>query len=315
MSGLDGSRISTVRAAMICRRFYLEGASKLAIAEELGISRFKVARILEAALESGLVKITIESPLGVDLALSEQLRQRYGLRQAIVVDVPSETEAELRSHLGRTAAQFIQDIVTESDVLGIGWGRTLDAMTSQLDALPPCPVVQMAGVVGPLTDNALELVRRVGLLSGGPTYPLYTPLLLSDPQTASAVRTQPQVASVLRRFADITIAVVAIGSWQPPNSQLRASLPASEQRRLLKLGVRAEICSTLINDSGNPIAPEFAQKTISITDKQLKAVPESVGVAGGADKAAAIMAVLRGGLLTSLVTDRAAAAELLKPAG
>jgi DNA-binding transcriptional regulator LsrR (DeoR family) len=299
---------------MICRRFYVDGLSKLAIAEEFGLSRFKVARILDDALASGMVKISIESPAGIDLALSERLRQQYRLRHAIVVDAPARTEDELRSHLGRAAAQFIGDILTESDVLGIAWGRTLDAMTSQLGALPTCPVVQMTGIVGPLNDNALELVRRVSLLSGGPSHPLYAPLLLSDPQTASVVRTQPQVASVLQRFADITVAVVAIGSWDPPNSQLRASLPVAEQQRLLKLGVRAEFCSTLINEYGTPIAPEFSQRAISITHKQLKAVPQSVGVAGGADKALAIKAVLAGGFVSSLVTDRAAALKLLEPA-
>jgi transposase len=35
----------------IARRFYLEGKSKVEIAAELGVSRFKVARLLDAARE------------------------------------------------------------------------------------------------------------------------------------------------------------------------------------------------------------------------------------------------------------------------
>ena len=41
------------------RRFYLEDRSKVEIAEELGISRFKVARLLEQARETGVVTITL----------------------------------------------------------------------------------------------------------------------------------------------------------------------------------------------------------------------------------------------------------------
>ena len=33
--------------ASVARRYYLEGRSKVEIAEELGLSRFKVARLLE----------------------------------------------------------------------------------------------------------------------------------------------------------------------------------------------------------------------------------------------------------------------------
>ena len=35
--------------ASVARRYYLEGKSKIEIAEELGLSRFKVARLLETA--------------------------------------------------------------------------------------------------------------------------------------------------------------------------------------------------------------------------------------------------------------------------
>jgi DNA-binding transcriptional regulator LsrR (DeoR family) len=136
-------------------------------------------------------------------------------------------------------------------------------------------------------------------------------MLMSDEHTASVIRTQPQVAAVLKRFADITFAVVAIGSFDPPNSQLLAALPASEQSGLVRLGVRAEFSSTLLNEAGEIVAPEFANRTIAISAKQLKAIPEVLAVAGGINKATAIRAVLRGGFLTSLVTDDGVAKLLL----
>ena len=48
--------------AVIARRYYLEGRTRVEIAEEFGLSRFKVARMLEEALESGMVEITIHDP-------------------------------------------------------------------------------------------------------------------------------------------------------------------------------------------------------------------------------------------------------------
>jgi DNA-binding transcriptional regulator LsrR (DeoR family) len=50
---------------------------------------------------------------------------------------------------------------------------------------------------------------------------------------------------------------------------------------------------------------------IGITGEQLRAVPEVVAVAGGADKANAIDVALRAGFITSLITNTTVAAQLL----
>src|SRR5689334_23714111 len=63
-----------VQAAAMARRFYLEGKSKIQIAEEFGVSRFKVARVLETALERDLVRIEIRVPAELDAERSDALR-------------------------------------------------------------------------------------------------------------------------------------------------------------------------------------------------------------------------------------------------
>src|SRR5262245_20410791 len=50
-----------VLTATVARRFYLEGVSKSDIAAELGMSRFKVARMLDRARETGLVRIELDT--------------------------------------------------------------------------------------------------------------------------------------------------------------------------------------------------------------------------------------------------------------
>lgn len=304
---------TAVQAAMICRRHYLEGATKSQIAEEFGLSRFKVARILDEARANGMVRIEVVGPHGTDLELSAQLRRAFGLHHAVVVSTPADTDVDRRRVLGVAAAGLITELVDENDVLGIGWGRTLDAMVLELRSLPPCAVVQMAGIVGPMTETAVELVRRVSSVSGGPAHPLYAPLMVSDGAAAKIIRSQSQVASVIDKFKDITVAVLAIGSWRPPVSQLRNWIAPKERAYLTRLGVQAEICSTMLDFEGREIATDFAARSVSISAAQLRAIPETVAVAGGADKAEAIRAVLRGGFLTSLVTDTEAATRLLAP--
>ena len=71
-SATDGARgpAHLVLTASVARRYYLDGRSKVEIAEEFALSRFKVARLLEDARSSGLVRIEIGHPGVVDVELS-----------------------------------------------------------------------------------------------------------------------------------------------------------------------------------------------------------------------------------------------------
>jgi len=101
MASLSADRPSeVVLAARVARQYYLEGVSKIDIAERLGISRFRVARLLDSARESGLVRIEIGLPGGVlDAGLSAELCSAFGLRQAFVFNFGDE-ESPLRQRLG-----------------------------------------------------------------------------------------------------------------------------------------------------------------------------------------------------------------------
>lgn len=306
--------LGLVQAAVISRRYFLEGRSKVEIAEEFGMSRFKVARILDQALETGLVRIEIGLPAALDADLSDRLRTAYGLHHALVITTPDEPEPELRAHLGEVAAGLLTELVVEGDVVGIAWGRTMTATTAALRSLARCTVVQLTGAVGSVgvTEDSVETLRSVAAVSGGPAFPIYAPLILDDPEAAATIRRQPHVAEAIRLFDLLTKAVLAIGSWDPPNSQLREALSAADRSALEERHVRAEICATLLDDQGVPVAPELGERAIAISGAQLKRIPEVIAVAGGRSKTAAVLAVLRAGFITSLVTDRTVARYLLE---
>ena len=301
-----------VETGTVARRYYLEHKSKKEIAEELGISRFKVARVLDLAVERGLVNITINKPARIDLELSDRLRSAYKLRRAVVVDTGDAPDTILRQDLGQVAANLLSEIVTADDVVGIAWGRTLDAMTAAVASMAPCTVVQITGVAGSPAENSTELVRRLAAVSGGPIYQFFVPLVLPDAHTASTLRSQADVVAATKRFSSITIGVLAVGSWNPPESQLRNAIAKKDLIELERLGVAAEICAVFLDDDGRAVSSDIQRRCISISSAQLRRIPELVAVAGGSRKIRAIRAVLKGGYATTLVTDSVAAEGLLK---
>src|ERR1700761_6329920 len=132
VSGLSVDRPSeVVLAARAARQYYLEGLSKVDIADRLGISRFRVARLLEAARESGMVRIEIGLPGGtLDAALSAEVCAAFGLDHAFVFRFPDEDEPRLRRRLGEAAGGVLMDLISPADVLGFSWSRALSGLAA-----------------------------------------------------------------------------------------------------------------------------------------------------------------------------------------
>src|SRR3954470_10218637 len=247
-----------VLAASIARRYYLDGRSKIEIAEELGLSRFKVARLLDVARETGLVHIEISHPGHIDLELSVQLQDRFKLQHSVVVDAPDDDAPALRDHLGRAAAELLGEIVTPQDVLGLAWARSVSAMARALPRLPGTPVVQLTGA---LTlpddpDTSVDAVRDVASASGGMAHCFYAPLTVGDAATARALRRQPEVARAFGQLPLVTKAVAGVGLWEPGQSMLYASASAEARAALRDLGVVADISGVFVAADGLPVQTE-----------------------------------------------------------
>jgi len=305
-----------VLTASVARRYYLDGRSKVEIAEEFALSRFKVARMLDDARSSGLVRIEIGHPGVVDVELSARLMEALGLTHCVVTDTPDDHPATLREHLGAAAAELLAEIVTPEDVLGLSWARSVSAMAGELRVLAPVPVVQLTGALARpgSDDSSIELVREVARVAGGAAYFFYAPMAVPDPTTARALRGQPEVARAFGLIGSVTKAVAGVGAWQPEQSTLYEATSEAERAELREAGVCAEVSGVLIDDDGEPVTAPLTERMIGITAAQMRAVPEVIGIVYGLAKARAVLAAVRGGYVDSLVTHSTLATALIDAA-
>jgi DNA-binding transcriptional regulator LsrR (DeoR family) len=317
MAGLSADRpLEVVLAARVARQYYLEGVSKVDIADRLGISRFRVARLLDSAREAGMVRIEIGLPGGnLDAGLSAALCSVFGLKHAFVFNFPDDDQA-LRHSLGEAAGQALMDLITPGDVLGMSWSRTLSALAAALTRLPPCPIVQLTGAVPPPDGrDLLDLVRSVARIGGGPAHVFYAPMILDDAQTAAAVRRQGDIAEAFALVPSVTIAVVAIGAWAPGLSTIYDAVTPAERDALAALGVRVEMAGVFLGQDGRPVATPLDSRMIVTPGPVLERVPFVLAVAYGVSKSPAVCAAIRGGLVHGLVTHTSLARALLSLAG
>jgi DNA-binding transcriptional regulator LsrR (DeoR family) len=318
MAGLSVERPSeVVLAARVARQFYLEGVSKVDIADRLGISRFRVARLLDSARQTGMVRIEIGLPGGsLDASLSAELCSAFGLKHAFVFNFPDDDEPALRRSLGEAAGQALMDLISSGDVLGLSWSRTLSGLAAALTQMPPCPIVQLTGAVPPPDGrDLLDLVRSVARIGGGPAHVFYAPMILDDPQTAAAIRRQADIAEAFALVPSVTMALVAIGAWAPGLSTIYDAITSAERDALAGLGVRAEMAGVFLGEDGKPIATPLDSRMIVTPGAALGRIPFVLSVVFGVAKGPAVCAAIRGGMVHGLVTHSSLARSLLSLAG
>ena len=288
--------------AVIARRYYLEGRTRIQIAEEFGLSRFKVARMLDEAVESGMVEIKIHNPGAIDVELSTALQRSYGLEHAYAVAADSTNATDHVDAVAKAMAELLQSILRAGDVVGVDCGRTLTHIAPYLTSLPRCDVVQLTGMAGPITSNGTDLVRRISEVSGGESWPLYAPLVVTDARTAHSLGDNLQIREAIDRQSSVSCAIVSVGAWSAGASQVYESLSAEETRSLGKAGVCAETCALLLDADGRRVAG-LDERRMGVAEHVLRGIPTRIAIAAGKEKAAATRAVLKSGLVSSLVTD------------
>lgn len=296
-------------AAQAARRYYLDDRSKVEIAAELGVSRFKVARLLEVARSEGIVTIRVRDPHGVDHELSEAVRALLGIRRALVVD----SDANPRAQVGALAAEYLRDTVTAGATVGIAWSRSTQALVEHLHDLPECTVVQLCGVIPQAMgeEHNVELVRRAAQSVGATAVTFYAPLVVPDAGTAATLRRQPGIADALRHCDQLSVAVIAVGQWAPGQSTVHDALPARQRSLFGNRGAFAESCGILFAADGRPLRDGLQKRIIAATEGQLRRAGDVVALATESNRTPAVRAMTKKGFVSTLITYRGVAERLL----
>ncbi|PWJ55682.1 transcriptional regulator [Quadrisphaera granulorum] len=315
-------------AVEAARRFYVEGASKVQIADELGVSRFKVARLLDTARAAGLVQITIGAPPQVDPYLSAGLRRALDLRHAVVLadgrgpvgkssddddgdDDDGGERGPLGAAVGKLACDYLQHLVGPDDVVGLAWGHAMAALGGAWSERVAATFVQLAGSIArpDLALGAPELVRTTAERAGGRAACYYAPIVLPDAGSATALQQQIGVREAFGLLDGLTKAVVSIGAWSPRESTVYDALEEADRDRVTGAGVVAETTGLLLTAEG-VVVDALPDRVVAVGETQLRRA-RVVAVAVGASRALAVRSVVRSGLVDTLVTHASLARALL----
>ncbi|MCG7050874.1 sugar-binding domain-containing protein, partial [Pseudomonas aeruginosa] len=91
----------------------------------LGIYRTTISRLLKRGREQGLVTIAINYDYNENLWLEQQLKQKCGLKEAVVASSDGLLEEEQLSAMGQHGALLVDRLLEPGDIIGFSWGRAV----------------------------------------------------------------------------------------------------------------------------------------------------------------------------------------------
>jgi deoxyribonucleoside regulator len=301
---------------MAATLYYEDGLGQNDVASLVRVSQTKISRLLAIALERGIVKITVERYAARLPKLEEQLCEKFRLRAAAVIKTAKNaTRESARQTVGHFGAPWVASLFPNPGVVALGGGRSVADVVHRFRRgdVRRLTVVQAMGSIDSNISpvDALELGRAIVSLWGGEFLTLSTPAFVADKKTRDFFLASEQIRSVWQRLRKADAALVGVGPLEQSVYSERGVLSASDVAQLRQAGAVGEICGRFFDDDGDECTSPWRNRAISIEPDHLRKIPQVIGVAAGADRAAAVAGALRGGLLKSLLIDEAGATALV----
>lgn len=295
---------------LISEMYYIHGKTQKDIADNLGLSRPAVSRLLRAARDRGIVNISIVDPSQRLKELEEELTQAFGLKGCRLC--PSDADyGILKARLGYRGAELLLTNLQPGDVIGIGASSTVYEAVKALRETRDYPglrVVSLSGgslgIDGQPQIN--QIVHTAAQRLNAESIYLNAPLYVGKDSVARLLMEDTSIRQCTRLWDQLGNALIGVGRGNIVDIQDPYFIAAFEAVGHSR--VAAAVCGWFVDDEGNGIK---GRNTTSVSFGQLRKARNVLAIAGGKSKARAILAVLRGKFVTHLVTDEDVAREVL----
>ncbi|MBF5077778.1 MAG: sugar-binding transcriptional regulator [Paracoccus sp. (in: a-proteobacteria)] len=309
---VDPEQSLAIRAAWL---HYAGGLTQAAVAKRLGLPGVKAHRLIARAVAEGVVKVTIDGEIVECAMLEDQLCARYGLDHCEVAPDLGEDGMPLRA-LGLAGAGFLRREIERGEhrVIGLGHGRTLAAAVRQMPRFD-ARAVRFVAVLGGLTRNYAanphDVMHTLAEKTGAQAFVMPVPFFANSEGDRAVLLSQPGVRDIFDLSNSATLTFVGMGTADA-GAQLVASgmIEAREIAEINAAGGVGEMMGYFFDATGRVLDTTLSARTLSV-DLNRGQDQRIVVIAGGAEKVAAIRAVLNSGRLSGLITDEATARALM----
>ena len=290
--------------------YYKKNLTQQEIAETLHLSRQTVSKLLNDAIEEGIVEIIIHDPQKDCKELEEQLCAIFGIRNCVVCSVSGRNESVHRLMTVKAAVEYILPIVQKgSQKIALSWGRTIQELIQNL------PRISTAGnTVFPLfgaTDNenaffsSNELARKLADRLDATPKCAWFPYMTDSDGDFVLLQQLNYYKQMQELWNTADLAILGIG-----NTEILDIFGKTFGYSDIHCQAIGDVGTHFFDKSGRFV--NLYRNTLCASVDNIKNAKESVAIACGKEKAEAIAGALRTKMIDTLITDEYTARRVLE---
>ncbi len=290
--------------------YYEKKMTQQEIANVLYLSRQTVSKLLNEALDAGIVEITVHHPKKNCERLEQEIQEAFGLKQAVVAGAGSNGDSVRMMMTVKSAIDYLVPFFEKGGLhLAVCWGRTMQALIAEM------PILHTEGnTVFPLfgaTDHensyfaSNEMARCMADKLGASVKYAWFPYLPDHENDRNLFRKTAYYERLARLWHSIDLAVIGIGNREIPDLFQRTFGYCERHEEAV-----GDLATHFFTEQGKFLRPY--QNTLCASTDDLKKAKKVVAVACGNNKTEAIAGALRTGVIDVLITDEYTAEELLQ---
>jgi DNA-binding transcriptional regulator LsrR (DeoR family) len=297
--------------------YYFGNLTQKEIGQKLNLSRSKVGRLLRKALSDGIIEIKFTPAVqSYHPSLETEFEDRFKLKEALITD-SSENYSQLQDNLGRACAWYLDRILEDDFIFGIGMGTTIASVLPHLIPRKSSngTIVTLSGGFSQagFDTSAYNVSWPMANKLNARLEQMLCPLVAETVGARNAIMSDSNIKAQLDRARSCDIALISIG---PVNYEMNlyalGYIPIDDVRGLLDAGAVGEVLSSFYDQDGNLLETELGKRSIGLGIPDLNNIPISIAVSGGLDKAEACLGALMNGFLDVMITDVKTAEAILK---
>ena len=304
-----------VSPARLSHMYYEQGMTQQQIADATNLSRIRVSRLLQQARADGIVRISITYS-GFYPELERKLGWIYPGRHFIVCDSLDGSDQALKRSLASATADYVSHVLHEGETVALGWGTTLremaDCLQHPLHGVTWVPLIGGQVYAG-LDVHANSIAEAAARNTGSRALRMFAPAVAETVAERDLLVASEAVSATLRRAAGASTVLFSLGAPFSESSTIEqvGYYNAADIDLLRESGAACDLISISYFDAeGRECAQSLSERTVSITQEQLRGIERKVCVAGGRDKRDAVRIAMALNLVDVLITDEQTALYL-----
>lgn len=299
--------------------YYERNMTQNEIAEEMNISRSYVSQLLNMAREMKIVRFHVDvDEYSLRLIREEmEFKAKWPSLKRVYI-MQSENEEFTAANIGKFAAPYIAEMISEASMIGINPGLSVERAVNCLSIQNITPradrrVVQIMGGFNSSNFNAFSepngIALKLGKVLECEVSYVNCPAIITQDNLRESLLKEESISQVLELWNGIDVAIMGLGTVK--NSNFFNLFPESIRKQILNAGVTGFINTNFFNGNGEWISL-YEEHKIGISVDQFKNIKNKVIICSGTTKSLPLIGALRGGHIDTLIVDSIAVDELNK---